>query len=667
MPDRWPPALEIPRALYDDPAFHAAAPDAYVCALTREVMKNPAVVGRTGRSYERAAIDAWIARHGRDPVATSVKVTREDAAPNRAVRASIERYVARETARRARGAATANEGANEDANEDANETDDEEDDEEDETSDGEGEAKESGGTAVNWRARVETATRETATRETAETRKVRRYLFPRRRVDVVRAEFLVTSVTYPQRADEPDGKFFRFKMEDLTKIVGDWAGEDLEAYKKGEVKDGQGASFVVRRTDKDGNVKGTKTVCVWGGPKGQGVGRWNPAVRAKAGDWAVGDKVTLMNYSEALAMPPRTFPLSIKEYKIHSPTGWNLPANAIRFGQAGLIGHWWKTLDVEFVLDDSNVGTRVYGVHTDAPYETLKFEVQALRSDGRWHKVRLSSKKVPWGRAFKRPVDDATSIRVTWPDTDLHKLPLSAHRSGEGLHANIVGSTTDIDILSVVHPTAGADGKYFRFDPAAMAAARGGARDWEGTYTCYVLRTGVRDKVTFKHGPLGKSASKTLYRHVESDDEDTKPKKSFLATVAGKGRKFIRFGKSRSEIEAGENDDVSEDDDAETGEEVVADDADTNEDVEKEEHELVQALGIGCYSTGARPGDWRVGDVILLKRYVLQPGVVEPSRPAASTRKDGYEEASKTDEWFRVYHPDPIEPNQVDEVVIPDT
>ena len=137
MPDRWPPALEIPRALNDDPAFHAAAPDAYVCALTREVMKNPAVVGRTGRSYERAAIDAWIARHGRDPVATSVKVTREDAAPNRAVRASIERYVARETARRARGAATANEGANEDANEDANETDDEEDDEEDETSDGE--------------------------------------------------------------------------------------------------------------------------------------------------------------------------------------------------------------------------------------------------------------------------------------------------------------------------------------------------------------------------------------------------------------------------------------------------------------------------------------------------------------------------------------------------
>ena len=55
----------------------------------------------------------------------------------------------------------------------------------------------------------------------------------------------MTSVAYPERADEPDGKFFRFEMEDLTKIVGEWAGEDLEAYKTGEVKDGQ--RRVVRR------------------------------------------------------------------------------------------------------------------------------------------------------------------------------------------------------------------------------------------------------------------------------------------------------------------------------------------------------------------------------------------------------------------------------------
>ena len=662
MPARWPAPLEIPRALADDPTFAQRAPAALVCALTRDVMREPAVVARTGRSYERAAIEAHVDAHGRDPVATGVTLAREDVAPNRAMRETIERYVEREAAR-----TNANANANANAREDASETrrtnDEEAEEEEDETNDGE--AVETSETAANGGAGGGDATREIVKAKRA-TRKVVKYLYPRRRVVSAAPEFVVTSVAYPEQADEPDGKVFRFEMEDLTKIVGEWACEDLEAYKTGEIKNGKGASFVARRTDKDGNVICTKTVCVWGGPKGQGVGCWNPADNAKAGDWAVGDKVTLMNYSEALAMPPLTFPLSIKEYKRHAPTGWDLPASAIRFGQAGLVGHWWKKLDVEFVLDDSNVGARVYGVHTDASYKILKFQVQALRSDGQWHDVPLSSKNVPWGRAFKRPIDDATSIRVTWPDTDLHKLPVSTHRSGGGLHANIIGSTTGIDVLSVVHPTNGADGKFFRFDTAAMAAAVGGAGDWEGTYSCYALRTGVKAKVTFKHGPLGKSVSKTLYRHVEADDveaddEDSKPKKSFFSKVAGKvagkGRKFIRFGRSRSEIMAGGNEDVANDDDAENATGAVAAAADASENVEKEEHELVQALGVGCFDSGARPGDWRVGDIILLKRDVLEPVVVEPSAPVAS----------KTHDWFRVSFVDPIEPNKnkADEVVNP--
>ena len=389
MPARWPAPLEIPRALADDPTFAQRAPAALVCALTRDVMREPAVVARTGRSYERAAIEAHVDAHGRDPVATGVTLAREDVAPNRAMRETIERYVEREAAR-----TRANANANERERARRRERDAEDErrggEEEDETSDGE--AVETSETAANGGAGGGDATREIVKAKKA-TRKVVKYLYPRRRVVSAAPEFVVTSVAYPEQADEPDGKFFRFEMEDLTKIVGEWACEDLEAYKTGEIKNGKGASFVARRTDKDGNVICTKTVCVWGGPKGQGVGCWNPADNAKAGDWAVGDKVTLMNYSEALAMPPLTFPLSIKEYKRHAPTGWDLPASAIRFGQAGLVGHWWKTLDVEFVLDDSNVGARVYGVHTDAPYEILKFQVQALRSDGQWHDVPLSSKK----------------------------------------------------------------------------------------------------------------------------------------------------------------------------------------------------------------------------------------------------------------------------------
>ena len=139
-------------------------------------------------------------------------------------------------------------------------------------------------------------------------------------------------------------------------------------------------------------------------------------------------------------------------------------------------------------------------------------------------------------------------------------------------------------------------------------------------------------------------------------------------TVAGKGRKFIRFGRSRSEIDGGrERRRRRTMTTRRLPTEAVAAAADASEDVEKEEHELVQALGVGCFATGARPGDWRVGDVILLKRDVLQPGVVEPSRPAASTRKDGYEEASNTDEWFRVFlrGPDRTQSSKADEVVIP--
>ena len=100
MPARWPAPLEIPRALADDPTFAQRAPAALVCALTRDVMREPAVVARTGRSYERAAIEAHVDAHGRDPVATGVTLAREDVAPNRAMRETIERYVEREAARR---------------------------------------------------------------------------------------------------------------------------------------------------------------------------------------------------------------------------------------------------------------------------------------------------------------------------------------------------------------------------------------------------------------------------------------------------------------------------------------------------------------------------------------------------------------------------------------
>jgi len=59
----------------------------------------------------------------------------------------------------------------------------------------------------------------------------------------------VTSVEYPDPdKNEPRGKFFRFKMEDLTNIVGNWACVDTEAYKTQEIKGGAGS---VVRSEKE--------------------------------------------------------------------------------------------------------------------------------------------------------------------------------------------------------------------------------------------------------------------------------------------------------------------------------------------------------------------------------------------------------------------------------
>ena len=205
---------------------------------------------------------------------------------------------------------------------------------------------------------------------------------------------------------------------------------------------------------------------------------------------------------------------------------------------------------MEFVLDKSNVGIRVCGVHTDALYESLCFNVKALRSDGQWHDVPLSCDKVAWGRAFAQPIDDARSIRVTWPDTDLHKLPGSTYRSGGGLHANIVGCSTSIDVLSVSE-----NGLQFHFDTDAMAAAFGGDKNWPGTYVCHALRTGVTGPVTFEKSSSSSSSSK-------------------------KGVRFL-FAKMKT------SDDVNDDES--------------------------DPLGVGSF-VEKDANDWRVGDILLLEK-----------------------------------------------------
>ena len=605
-----------------------------MCCITCDVMRSPAMVTRTGRTYDRAAIERWISEHRTDPMSRTA-ISLDDLVPNFAIRSLIESFVrkASEAKRSAPSAPPSADVATPSAS--------------------------SGGAHAAAIAKAKDVAKAADP-----------YLFPRRRLVAVSPVVKVVDATYPDASaleENPKGKWFRFRMEDLTAIVGDWACTNLEAYKTQNIKGGDGATFVAKRRLKNGTDGKSAAVIVFGGPDGLGVGCWNPAGYANAGDWEVGDTFELLNYTSELAMPPLTFPLSIAKYETHSGTGWNLPGEVIRFGQAGLVGDWWKELDVEFVLHD--VGSRVYGVHTDAPYDALPFTVTALRSDGEWHKVELAKRECPWGKPFKIPLDDASSIRVRWETTDLNRLPGSTYRSGGGLHANIVGCTTSIDVLGVSdvgHPT---DGSYFRFDVDAMAAAIGGEGEWEGTYDCFILRTGKIERVTFKkpgnfyetnepvtdasHGQIHALQVPAQMAPVQSL-ADVPLKKSFGCCWGGvdvdetepTGNLLHILSLPDNYVEPEDEESPENEDESEAGEETTPGKSISPTDI----------LGVGWFEREQNPGDWRIGDIILLKRAHAGP-LAEPPKPGNAAK-------TGTDQWLLVHFPDPLKPNAT-ELVLP--
>ena len=59
-------------------------PHAYICGITQEVMVDP-VVDPDGNSYERAAIEAWLAQKAESPI-TRQPLSAAQLAPNRALK-----------------------------------------------------------------------------------------------------------------------------------------------------------------------------------------------------------------------------------------------------------------------------------------------------------------------------------------------------------------------------------------------------------------------------------------------------------------------------------------------------------------------------------------------------------------------------------------------------
>jgi len=63
-------------------------PESYYCPLTQELMNDP-VVDPEGNSYERSAIEDWLARNATSPI-TRAKLTLAELVPNRALKDAID-------------------------------------------------------------------------------------------------------------------------------------------------------------------------------------------------------------------------------------------------------------------------------------------------------------------------------------------------------------------------------------------------------------------------------------------------------------------------------------------------------------------------------------------------------------------------------------------------
>ena len=185
-------------------------------------------------------------------------------------------------------------------------------------------------------------------------------------------------------------------------------------------------------------------VIFWGamGSGDAGVGCFNPAQHAEAGDWMAGDEVVLLDYTPSALGGALDGLVASSELDLPGSyslggggTGWNLDAEYLRFGGCGIVGDWWKELSVVITFVRP---VAVGGVRTDSPPD-LPYKVECQTKSGDWEVVKENcqgntrvGRGGGWGKLSSK------AVRLTWGSTDLHKTNgLSTYKSGGGIHAEV--------------------------------------------------------------------------------------------------------------------------------------------------------------------------------------------------------------------------------------
>lgn len=99
-------------------------------------------------------------------------------------------------------------------------------------------------------------------------------------------------------------------------------------------------------------------------------------------------------------------------------------------GYAGLVGHYWNELEVEYEFEEI---TSIAGIWSDSL--TLPYTIKYKGSDGEWIVIDDDCKGTKF---FDAPIL-SKKWRLFWNSTNLHETGgLSTARGGGGLHAELL-------------------------------------------------------------------------------------------------------------------------------------------------------------------------------------------------------------------------------------
>mmetsp|Transcript_21131 Transcript_21131/g.35615 ORF Transcript_21131/g.35615 Transcript_21131/m.35615 type:complete len:610 (-) Transcript_21131:150-1979(-) len=300
------------------------------------------------------------------------------------------------------------------------------------------------------------------------------------------SSFAVRAIGLPGSFLEGTGRILRFCLSDIESIVGPaWSLPALElssdvfeevpgpedaaagaerlekvAREHFSLKEGQGGVFRARNA-RSGSIGG---LCVWKYDTEGGDGAldcmacWNPCEYTHDFDWAVGDKVELLDFLPSLFMKINRSLQGVEQedngskklcllssFKVVGSAAWGCNGEMAAFGNCGLVGDRWGALTLEADLSttlENGEAIELVGIRTDCIKLPFSVEVRSVQQGGglgKWQECLTGA----LGPYVELPSVQCGvgGVRLVWQSTDMHMMDgLCSARAGGGLHVQVIAA-----------------------------------------------------------------------------------------------------------------------------------------------------------------------------------------------------------------------------------